>query len=179
MQSSTGQYSTQAGDPAHPVQHSVMTASSLGFFLRGVASPLDLGSNLSSSGTIPAALVAADATGMGGLIAQKRQAAGLNPPLPRTLVLSSADRDRHDRHDLRAYDATANNPPAVCCRAVRRQRKFRVFLRASAGKPHLPAHPNCDSPCDRHRTPDAPALPARAVHDRLAVVASPRPQLDS
>src|SRR5712672_2032515 len=53
MQSSTGQYSTQAGDPAHPVQHSVITASSLGFFLRGVARPLDLGSNLSSSGTIP------------------------------------------------------------------------------------------------------------------------------
>src|SRR5579864_2362224 len=117
MQSSTGQYSTQAGDPAHPVQHSVMTASSLGFFLRGVASPLDLGSNLSSSGTIPAALVAAGATGMGGIIAQKRQAAGLNPPLPRTPVHSSADRDRRD---LRAYDASANSPPAVCCRAVRR-----------------------------------------------------------
>src|SRR5215471_17487671 len=54
MQSSTGQYSTHAGDPAQPVQHSVITASSFGFFLRGVARPLDLGSNLSSSGTIPA-----------------------------------------------------------------------------------------------------------------------------
>src|SRR6202030_2338719 len=54
MQSSTGQYSTQAGEPAHPVQHSVMTANSLGFFFRGVRSPLDLGSNLNSSGTIPA-----------------------------------------------------------------------------------------------------------------------------
>jgi len=32
MQSATGQYSTQAGDPAQPVQHSVITASSLGFF---------------------------------------------------------------------------------------------------------------------------------------------------
>src|ERR1700756_306585 len=53
MQSSTGQYSTQAGDPAPPVQHSVITASSLGFFLRGVVSPLDLGSHLSSSGTMP------------------------------------------------------------------------------------------------------------------------------
>src|ERR1700721_1865650 len=53
MQSSTGQYSTQAGEPAHPVQHSVMTASSFGFFLRGVARPLDFGSNLSSSGTPP------------------------------------------------------------------------------------------------------------------------------
>src|SRR5579872_5677482 len=64
MQSSTGQYSTQAGEPAHPVQHSVITASSLGFFLRGVASPLDLGSNFISSGTIPTALVAPGAGGM-------------------------------------------------------------------------------------------------------------------
>ena len=56
MQSSTGQYSTQAGDPAQPVQHSVMTANSFGFFLRGVSIPLDLGSNLSSSGTIPTGL---------------------------------------------------------------------------------------------------------------------------
>src|SRR3989442_11764100 len=39
MQSSTGQYSTQAGDPSQPVQHSVMTASSLGFFLRAVVIP--------------------------------------------------------------------------------------------------------------------------------------------
>src|ERR1700739_4414877 len=57
MQSSTGQYSTQAGDPAQPVQHSVITASSFGFFLRTVVSPVDLGSNFSSSGTIPAALL--------------------------------------------------------------------------------------------------------------------------
>src|SRR6201988_1844831 len=65
MQSSTGQYSTHAGDPAHPVQHSVITASSLGFFLRGVARPLDFGSNLSSSATIPTALVAPpEAAGM-------------------------------------------------------------------------------------------------------------------
>src|SRR6266404_9235882 len=56
MQSSTGQYSTHAGEPAHPVQHSVMTANSFGFFLRGVVKPVDLGSNFSSSGTIPAAL---------------------------------------------------------------------------------------------------------------------------
>src|SRR6185295_9568194 len=53
MQSSTGQYSTQAGEPAQPVQHSVMTASSLGFFLRAVSRPFDLGSCLNSSGTIP------------------------------------------------------------------------------------------------------------------------------
>src|SRR5579872_5220270 len=64
MQSSTGQYSTQAGEPAHPVQHSVITASSLGFFLRGVARPLDFGSNFWSSGTIPTALVAPGAGGI-------------------------------------------------------------------------------------------------------------------
>src|SRR5205814_138987 len=67
MQSSTGQYSTQAGDPAQPVQHSVMTASSGGFFLRGVARPLDFGSNFNSSGTIPTALVAPGAAGMRAL----------------------------------------------------------------------------------------------------------------
>src|SRR6202040_2903603 len=57
MQSSTGQYSTQAGDPAQPVQHSVITANSFGFFLRGVVRPLDFGSCLSSSGTLPTAPV--------------------------------------------------------------------------------------------------------------------------
>src|SRR5579863_6253090 len=67
MQSSTGQYSTHAGEPAHPVQHSVMTASSFGFFFRGVARPFDFGSNLSSSGTIPTALVAPGAAGMRGI----------------------------------------------------------------------------------------------------------------
>src|SRR5947209_13383715 len=46
MQSATGQYGTHAGDPAHPVQHSVITASSLGRFLRGVRIPSDLGSIL-------------------------------------------------------------------------------------------------------------------------------------
>src|ERR1700736_5772467 len=71
MQSSTGQYSTQAGDPAHPVQHSVMTASSFGFFLRGVERPLDLGSNLSSSGTIPTALVAPGWAGIATIIPQE------------------------------------------------------------------------------------------------------------
>src|ERR1700756_5876597 len=68
MQSSTGQYSTQAGEPAQPVQHSVMTANSLGFFFRGVARPLDLGSNFCSSGTIPTALVAPGAAGMEAII---------------------------------------------------------------------------------------------------------------
>src|SRR6476661_845318 len=56
MQSSTGQYSTHAGDPAQPVQHSVITASSLGFFLRGVVMPLERGSCFSASGTIPTGL---------------------------------------------------------------------------------------------------------------------------
>src|SRR6476646_6555790 len=55
MQSSTGQYSTQAGEPAQPVQHSVITANSFGFFLRGVRSPLERGSNFISSGTSPGA----------------------------------------------------------------------------------------------------------------------------
>src|ERR1017187_3639198 len=53
MQSSTGQYATQAGDPAHPVQHSVMTAISLGRFLRGVAIPTDLGSLLTTAVDMP------------------------------------------------------------------------------------------------------------------------------
>src|SRR6204780_2269647 len=67
MQSSTGQYSTQAGEPAHPVQHSVITANSFGFFLRGVVRPLDFGSHFWSSGTIPTALVAPGAAGIARL----------------------------------------------------------------------------------------------------------------
>ena len=63
MQSSTGQYSTQAGEPAQPVQHSVMTASSFGFFLRGVVMPLERGSCLSSMGTIPGAVFRASRSG--------------------------------------------------------------------------------------------------------------------
>src|ERR1700680_44905 len=76
MQSSTGQYSTQAGDPAHPVQHSVMTANSFGFFFRGVRSPLDLGSNLNSSGTIPAGFKESASAGMARLY---RSACGFHP----------------------------------------------------------------------------------------------------
>src|SRR5256885_4069906 len=68
MQSSTGQYSTQAGEPAQPVQHSVMTASSLGFFLRGVVKPLERGSCFSSRGTMPACLVTCVSLAMGGII---------------------------------------------------------------------------------------------------------------
>src|SRR5277367_1920565 len=70
MQSSTGQYSTQAGDPAHPVQHSVITANSFGFFFRGVNRPFDLGSNLSSSGTIPAGFKDSASAGMAEIIPQ-------------------------------------------------------------------------------------------------------------
>src|SRR5262252_4199032 len=65
MQSSTGQYSTQAGDPAQPVQHSVITASSFGFFLRGVVIPFERGSCFSSSGTIPGAFAASDPVAIG------------------------------------------------------------------------------------------------------------------
>src|ERR1700675_2256158 len=74
MQSSTGQYSTHAGDPAHPVQHSVMTDSSFGFFLRGVAIPLGRGSAFISSGTIPTALVA---PGAGGIVENYTPETGL------------------------------------------------------------------------------------------------------
>jgi hypothetical protein len=76
MQSSTGQYSTQAGEPAQPVQHSVMTANSFGFFFRGVLRPLDLGSDFISSGTMPTALVAPGAGGMVWIITQKRLRVG-------------------------------------------------------------------------------------------------------
>src|ERR1700723_246785 len=55
MQSSTGQDSPHAGDPAQPVQHSVITASSFGFFFRGVMMPLERGSCFNSAGTIPPA----------------------------------------------------------------------------------------------------------------------------
>src|SRR5579863_164641 len=73
MQSSTGQYSTQAGEPAHPVQHSVITANSFGFFFRGVRSPLDLGSNFISSGTIPAGFSADDSADMTIIIPYRPQ----------------------------------------------------------------------------------------------------------
>src|SRR6267378_4197591 len=66
MQSSTGQYSTHAGDPAQPVQHSVITASSLGFFLRAVVMPFERGSNFCSSGTIPGAFTTSGALVISG-----------------------------------------------------------------------------------------------------------------
>src|SRR5437867_9752600 len=52
MQSATGQYGTHAGDPAQPVQHSVMIASSFGFFFRGVVIPSDFGSIFSTVAVI-------------------------------------------------------------------------------------------------------------------------------
>src|ERR1700735_3244947 len=64
MQSSTGQYSTHAGEPAQPVQHSVMTANSFGFFLRGVVRPFDFGSHFISSGSSRTARAAPCAGGI-------------------------------------------------------------------------------------------------------------------
>src|SRR3954468_2088055 len=44
MQASIGQYSMQAGEPAQPVQQSVVTARIRGFFLRvALPSPSDIG----------------------------------------------------------------------------------------------------------------------------------------
>src|SRR3989442_10757219 len=43
IQSSMGQYSTQAGEPAQPVQQSMMTASSLGGFFGLSLRPVDFG----------------------------------------------------------------------------------------------------------------------------------------
>src|SRR5437764_13593094 len=102
MQSSTGQYSTQAGDPAHPVQHSVITANSFGFFLRGVARPLDFGSHFSSSGTIPTALVV---PGTGGICVDYN----LNCIRPKMILAV----------DLRACSSF---PPALFCYSEPRQR---------------------------------------------------------
>src|SRR5205807_9366647 len=44
MQASIGQYSIHAGEPAHPVQQSVVIARMRGFFLRvALPSPTDMG----------------------------------------------------------------------------------------------------------------------------------------
>src|SRR5437588_3225214 len=58
MQASIGQYSMQAGEPAQPVQQSVVIARMRGFFLRvALPSPTDIGecfstmSNIFSSST--------------------------------------------------------------------------------------------------------------------------------
>lgn len=48
MQASIGQYSMHAGDPAHPVQQSVVMANIRGLFLRvAFPSPTDIGQYLS------------------------------------------------------------------------------------------------------------------------------------
>src|ERR1043166_7081952 len=52
-QSATGQYGTHAGEPAQPVQHSVMIAISLGRFLRGVVIPSDFGSIFKTAVDMP------------------------------------------------------------------------------------------------------------------------------
>jgi hypothetical protein len=51
MQSATGQYSTQAGEPAHPVQHSLMTARICGLRFLCVVVPVEMGAYLT---TVPA-----------------------------------------------------------------------------------------------------------------------------
>src|SRR2546423_2642717 len=49
MHASMGQYSIQAGEPAQPVQQSVVIASMRGFFLRvALPSPTDIGSCFST-----------------------------------------------------------------------------------------------------------------------------------
>jgi hypothetical protein len=100
MQSSTGQYSTQAGEPAHPVQHSVMTASSFGFFLRGVVSPLDLGSHFSSSGTIPTALIAPGAAGMAEIILRFKDFSALSLGVSKALAPGRSPRNETEARDL-------------------------------------------------------------------------------
>src|SRR5579862_5298317 len=49
MQSSTGQYSTHAGEPEQPVQFSLITARMCGFRLRLLVWPLDFGAYLTTS----------------------------------------------------------------------------------------------------------------------------------
>jgi len=59
MQLSTGQYSTQAGDPAQPVQLSRITAIIFGFFFLRSGRPCDIGSNFRNpSKTSIASLIA-------------------------------------------------------------------------------------------------------------------------
>src|SRR5215467_9116854 len=96
MQSSTGQYSTHAGEPAHPVQHSVITASSLGFFLRGVAIPFERGSCFSASDTNPSALATLGSFGMAPAygLASIRQCANLGSAIEYIRSNSSPERTR-------------------------------------------------------------------------------------
>src|SRR5258708_2511185 len=109
MQSSTGQYSTHAGDPAHPVQHSVITASSFGFFLRAVVIPLERGSCFCSSGTIPAVFATSRSAAMspGYLLNHNRFVThllycGPQGSRPRLRLRSSHARAREALSDVRA-----------------------------------------------------------------------------
>src|ERR1700687_478016 len=117
MQSSTGQYSTHAGDPAQPVQHSVMTASSFGFFLRGVVSPWERGSCFSSRGTIAADLAASDSVAMAGIILSilslatpTAQAAACGGHPLSTRLLAPPARTRPYRAAIRVFTAAATSP---------------------------------------------------------------------
>src|SRR6266700_2253130 len=92
MQSSTGQYSTPAGDPAQPVQHSVITASSFGFFLRAVTIPFERGSNFCASGTIPGAFTTSGALAISSdfTLSVKSLSAWFLPPLQQSRACYNA-----------------------------------------------------------------------------------------
>src|SRR5579864_1663180 len=59
MQSSTGQYSTQAGEPEQPVQFSLITAMMCGLRLRLLVWPSDFGSYLTTSPATYSSMVGA------------------------------------------------------------------------------------------------------------------------
>src|SRR6202035_1182778 len=59
MQSATGQYSTHAGEPAQPVQHSLITARICGLRLRCVVVPVDLGSYLTTLPSLNSSMLGA------------------------------------------------------------------------------------------------------------------------
>src|ERR1700720_1351679 len=59
MQSATGQYSTHAGDPAQPVQHSLITARMCGLRLRCVVVPVDFGSYLTTLPSLNSSMLGA------------------------------------------------------------------------------------------------------------------------
>src|SRR3977135_3224035 len=59
MQSATGQYSTHAGEPAHPVQHSLMTARMCGLRLRCVVVPVDFGSYFTTDPALNSSMLGA------------------------------------------------------------------------------------------------------------------------
>src|SRR5262249_51034171 len=143
-----------------------------GFFLRGVVRPLDFGSNLSSSGTIPTALEAPGAAGMRWIIAQKRRRRRPNLRRQHSEGIVSSSDARAPRV-LHACDAISNTLPGVCDRAGRIPCRPRASLPATCDTPRFREHPNCDSPFLQDRRLCAPVLPARAFHARLAAPSSP------